>query len=97
MWRWWGSVFFPFRSGLYIAPGKHRVAVRKKKIPLENKYIFSSSFGNLSFILDYAIWIPLISQNFCCNAERVDCFVNKDIWDIHSNLDGVTWQMAEDG
>ena len=28
-----------------IAPGKHKVAVReKKKFPLENKYIFSSSF-----------------------------------------------------
>ena len=33
--------FFPFGSGLYST----KKAVReKKKIPLENKYIFSSSF-----------------------------------------------------
>ena len=66
-----------------IAPGKHRVAVREKKFLWKINTYFLLHLRSLSFILDYAIWIPLISQNFCCNAERVDCFVNKDIWDIH--------------
>lgn len=88
VWKWWwwlveGSLLLRVTS---TAPGKFMVVVGEKIMKFLRKITkcFLLHLRLFSFILDYIVHILLSWQHFCSNAEGVDCFLNKKIWDIHT-------------